>query len=106
MVGTTLANALWAATIKPGDDIYLFNFEARRLYGPYLAVSGADCHDPSAWGGGFPLQVKTSKTALTRRVKDCSSNAPAILSKRRPTGEIGRWRKELLTWQQENGTVV
>jgi hypothetical protein len=106
MVGTTASNALWATCVKPGDEIYLFNFEARRVHGPYLAVSGSDCHDSSAWGGGFPIQVKITSTAFTRRVDVSFPNAPALLLKRRPTGEIGAAREELHSWIQENGTVI
>lgn len=106
LVGTTQLNALWCMNIKAGDDIYLFNFSSGLLRGPYLAVSGADCHEPAAWGGKFPIQVRVSKTPLTRQVHSSSANAPVILKKKRPSGELGEATRELFVWIQQSGLQV
>ena len=47
--------------IKIGDDIYLFNFSTGLIHGPFLAVSGADCHEPK---GG--RRVGSTPTVLKR----------------------------------------
>lgn len=106
LVGATMTSALWAACVRPGDEIYLFNYEARRIFGPFSADSGADSHDSSAWGGGFPLQIRIVKTPFTRRVDNCSPSAPTLLLKRRPSGEVGSSRNELYSWLQATGTVI
>jgi hypothetical protein len=67
MVGTTQLNAIWAATIKAEDDIYLFNFKTGVVRGPYLESSGADWFDRSTWGGRFHIQIRISATDYTRQ---------------------------------------
>jgi Development and cell death domain len=100
MVGTTQLNALWAATIKSGDDIYLFNFKTGVVRGPYSASSAADCFDRSAWGGRFPIQVRISATNYTRHADSRTANAPSVLRKKRPSGELGTAPQELFLWLQ------
>src|SRR5438046_1740060 len=90
MVGTTQANAIWTMSIREGDDIYLFNFHTGVIRGPYLASSTADCYDPAAWGGQFPIQVRISKTPLTREADNHAADAPPLLRrKKRPSGDLG-----------------
>jgi hypothetical protein len=102
LVGTTQSNALWAMRVKAGDDIYLFNFQTGQILGPYLANSGADCHDAAAWGGNFPIQVRISKTDLTKRANNRAPGAPALLRKSRPYGDIGTG-EDLRLWLQACG---
>ena len=106
LVGTTQSNALWSMTIKAGDDIYLFNFNTGLVRGPYSALTGADCHEPTAWGGKFPTQVRTSKTPSTRKALNVAPNAPALLRKKRPSGDLGNVAPQLFSWLQEFGTQV
>jgi hypothetical protein len=105
MVGTSQANAIWAMTVKMGDHVYLFNFNTGVVRGPYSASSSADCFDAAAWGGKFPIQVRISKTAWTRQADNRATNAPAILRKKRPSGEIGPAAIILFSWLQEHGVL-
>jgi hypothetical protein len=106
IVGTTQLNALWCMDIRAGDDIYLFNFNTGVVRGPFVAISRADCHEPTAWGGQFPIQVRISKTAMTRQADNRAANAPLILNKKRPSGNLGKAGIELFGWLQEIGTSV
>ncbi len=58
LVGTTTKNYEWASTIRTGDVILLFNFRNLDLIGPLVAASEADCFEPAAWQGKFPVQVR------------------------------------------------
>lgn len=100
MVGTTQLNAIWAAAIKSGDDIYLFNFKSGVVRGPYSAASGVDCFDRSAWRGRFPIQVRISPTDYTRQADSRTANAPSVLMKKRPSGDLGTAAQELFLWLQ------
>jgi hypothetical protein len=104
MVGTTQINALWAMRVRPGDDIYLFNFQTGRIRGPFSATSSADCYDADAWGGNFPVQIRISKTTFTKQADNGVPGAPALLRKRRPYGDIKEASKLLFSWLQEVGT--
>jgi hypothetical protein len=103
LVGTPHANAIWAARIKTGDDIYLFNFNTGLIRGPYAASSGADCFDSTAWGGKFSVQVRIAKTPLTKQAYSNAANAPSMLRKPRPSGDLGLAAKDLMSWLQECG---
>lgn len=105
LVGTSYPNAMWAAEIKPGEDIYLFNFDTRVVRGPYSSTSIADAHDPAAWAGKFPLQVRVSATPRTRKADARSTNSPSILKKRLPTGAVDD-PAELFSWIQRNGETA
>jgi len=104
MVGTTQSNALWAATIKAGDDIYLFNFNTRFLRGPYTATGGADCYYPTAWRGAFPVQVKVAPITAVTRVADGKISTPSVLRKSKPSGNISKDAAELFSWIQQFGS--
>ena len=92
--------------IRQGDDIYLFNFNTGMVHGPLLAVSNADCHDPTAWGGTFPVQIRVCRTPFTRRADVQRPNAPAFLRKKRPTGDLGKAATELFSWLKQVGTPI
>ena len=106
LVGTTQANALWALAVKQGDDIYLFNYNTGVVRGPYSARSGADCHQPEAWEGRYPVQVNISISSLTRECHTRSQSSPSIVKRGRPTGEIGRAASELFAWLQREGIPI
>ena len=106
LMGTPQANALWAMTVQPGDYIYLFNYNTRFIRGPYTAVSGADCHEPSAWRGKFPIQVRVAATSLTRIADSHSPGAPAALARRRPLHALGATAAELFSWIQASGKPI
>lgn len=105
-MGTPQANALWAMSVQPGDHIYLFNFNTRLVRGPYTAVSGADCHEPSAWRGKFPIQVKVATTDLTKVADSHLPGAPRVLSRSRPLHVLGTAAREVFSWIQESGLPV
>jgi hypothetical protein len=100
MVGTTQLNAIWAAAIKSGDEIYLFNFKTGMVRGPYSADSSVDCFDRSAWGGRFPIQVRISATDYTKQADSRTADAPSVLRKKRPSGNLGTAAQELFLWLQ------
>jgi hypothetical protein len=107
LVGSPQANALWAMSIQPGDYIYLFNFNSRFIRGPYAAISTADCYEPSAWRGKFPIQVKVATTSLTKLADSHSRGAPGVLSRRRPDHVLqGAVASELFSWIQESGKMI
>src|ERR1017187_1197470 len=85
LVGSPQTNALWAVEIRFGDRIYLLNLNTRIIRGPYSAISSADCHNPVAWGGRFPIQVKVAKTDQTRVGDAQSKGAPPFLLRRLPS---------------------
>lgn len=102
MVGTTQENAIWAMSIKEGDDIYLFNFNTGLVRGPYSARSSADCYDRTAWGGRFPVQVRIYKTNQTRQAYVRTADPPSFLKKKRPTGAVDN-DVALLSWLTHYG---
>lgn len=106
LVGASQLNAIWPMQVMPGDDIYLFNFSTGLVRGPYVAMSRADCHEPAAWGGKFPVQVRVSKTTLTRQAYNHAPNTPSILRKKRPSGDLGEAGGEILSWLQESGSPM
>src|ERR1035437_8394203 len=105
-MGTPQVNALWALNNQPGDYIYLFNYNTRVIRGPYTAASGADCHEPSAWRGKFPIQVKVAATSLTKTADGHSPGAPGVLSRRRPSHVLGARAPEVFSWIQESGKPI
>jgi hypothetical protein len=106
LMGTPQSNALWAMNIQPGDYIYLFNYNTRFIRGPYKAVSRADCYEPSAWRGKFPVQVRVATTSLTRIADSNWPGAPGLLSRRRPFHALGAAAAELFSWIQKSGRPI
>lgn len=105
LVGSPQESALWAMNVQYGDYIYLFNFNTRVIRGPYTAVSTADCHEPSAWRGKFPVQVKVAVTSLTKVADGHSPGAPSVLLRRRPAHVLGTAAAGLFSWIQKSGTA-
>lgn len=106
LVGSPQDGALWAMSVRPGDHIYLFNYNTRIVRGPYTAGSAADSHDPAAWRGKFPIQVKIVSNGFTRTADGRSPGAPAILRRRRPAHVLGAAAPALFSWIQEAGSPV
>ncbi len=106
LVGSPQDSALWAMSVQPGDHIYLFNYNTRIIRGPYTVGSGADCHDPAAWQGKFPIQVKVVPNDFTRIADAKSPDAPGILQRRRPAHVLGTAAAELFSWIQESGSPL
>jgi len=105
LVGTTYANAIWAAAIQAKDEVFLYNFHTGSLLGPFFAASTADCHCPDAWGGRFPIQVRIEATALTRRANTGASAFPLPTRKRRPSGVLEEQvRDSLVAWLARVGS--
>jgi phosphorylated CTD-interacting factor 1 len=72
--------------IREGTALLLFNFQTRETLAPYRAAGAPGRNlEPTAWGGRFPWQVRTTGTA-----------------KRWPTGTRG----ELTALLKKNGTWI
>ena len=76
LVGTTLANGLWTSEIQLGDEIFLYNFQTGTIFGPFAADTRVDQHEPSAWGGRFPLQVRISASGVTKKLEGFGNLLP------------------------------
>ena len=50
-----------AEDITPGLLLLLYNVDSKTLSGPYTAASHEREHQPDAWGGAFPRQVRVDK---------------------------------------------
>jgi hypothetical protein len=47
--------------LKLGDFVYLYNFNSKRLHGPFVATTGVtENMELQAWGGGYSCQVRFS----------------------------------------------
>jgi hypothetical protein len=105
MLGTTMSNALWAATVKPGDQAFLFNFVSGKVIGPFQCVSTVDNYIPEAWAGRFPLQVKIELLSSTMQGDGPKGSDLAFLhSKRKPDVLSERQVIALRHWLDRNGT--
>lgn len=93
-------------SVQPGDTIYLFNYNTRTIRGPYTAASGADCHEPIAWRGKFPVQVRVAPNGFTRVADTTLPGAPAILRRRRPVHILGPAAAGLFSWIQQAGVAI
>ena len=106
LVGTTQLNAITFMGVQAEDDIYLFNFNTGVIRGPYSAETGIDCHDPTAWGGNFPVQVKIHSNPLTKKSNLHTEQVPHFLKKKRPHGNLGDNSTALFEWIQKFGTQI
>ena len=61
LVGAPQENATWAIAIRPGDTLFLYNFQTGDILGPLTSVSAVDSYVANAWGGRFPVQVHFAK---------------------------------------------
>jgi hypothetical protein len=63
LLGGTTQYAAQIKNLKKGDAVYLYNFNQKRLHGPFVAMSGVQNNIvPDAWGGQYPVQVRFSRT--------------------------------------------
>ena len=106
LVGSPQDCALWAMSIQQGDDIYLFNYQTRLVRGPYSAVSNADCHEPSAWRGKFPVQVRIAANEVTKIADARKGSTPAVLSRRRPAHVLDASAPDVFSWIQSAGAAI
>ena len=106
LMGCPQANAVWALNIRPGDSIYLLNFNTRIVRGPYLAASSADCYEPSAWRGKFPIQVRVTGTGFTKMADCLTPGTPSVLLRKRPVHALGSAAGELFRWIQDHGKTI
>ena len=88
LVGTTQKNAVQALNIGLGDSLFLYNFRSGVLYGPLIASSAPDCHEPEAWGGRFPIQVRFDCATGVRSACVTEFASSATLKKLRRGGPL------------------
>ncbi len=49
--------------VKVGDVLLLYNYQAQRLHGEFVAISDSDFNiEPEAWSGRYPWQVRVKRT--------------------------------------------
>lgn len=106
LFGTTDRNVMWCLEVQPGDDVYLFNYNTGAVFGPYVATSGASCHEPTAWHGKFPVQVRVSPKDTTKCAHNGDAAAPAFVKRKRPSGALGDAANDVLAWIQNVGIPV
>ena len=56
----------WALRVQVDDFCFLYNFTPggnHLLYGVWVAQSGCACHEPKAWGGKYPHQVRVERVS-------------------------------------------
>jgi hypothetical protein len=59
LLGGTSSYLKYVKDLRTGDFLYLYNFNSKRLHGPFVAVGVAGTElVPLAWGGQYPVQVK------------------------------------------------
>jgi hypothetical protein len=107
LFGTTSSNVEWALKIVPGDHVFLYNFQTGDTWGPFEAVSTADCHEKRAWGGKFPVQIRVAKTAASRKCNLITANRREFFTwrKSRPGPVLeDPLASSLLSWICEQGT--
>jgi len=50
----------YVSGIKVGDPCLLYDYSSRRIHGLWEAASPCGNHEPTAWNGAFPFQVRVS----------------------------------------------
>lgn len=59
LLGSTMVYQKVIPRINPGDKLFLYNYNTRRLHGVFIAVSQSEKNIvPEAWGGMYPWQVR------------------------------------------------
>ena len=107
LLGTTSSNVEWALKIVPGNELFLYNFQTGDIWGPFEAVSTADCYEKCAWGGRFPVQIRVAKTPATRKGNLITANRREFLTSRgsRPPHVLNDpLASGLLSWMSQQGT--
>ena len=96
IVGTTQQNALWVLNVQPGDILFLYNFQSGIIHGPLVARSLPDCHEPEAWGGRFPVQLRFDQAKGFRSIRAADISSPSTLKILRRGGLLtARAEKEI-----------
>jgi hypothetical protein len=79
LAGTTQQNALWVLKIQIEDTLFMYNFQSGTLHGPLSVNASLDCHEPDAWGGRFPVQVRFEMAEDFRSVRAAEFASPATM---------------------------
>jgi hypothetical protein len=96
LAGTTQQNVLWVVEIKIEDTLYIHNFQSGTLHGPVIVNAALDCHEPQAWGGRFPVQVRFEIAEDFRSVRAAEFASPATLKVLRRGGPLNRGSEQEL----------
>ena len=108
LFGTTTLNFEWAGAIVPGVPVFLYNFQTGDIWGPFEAVSTADCYESQAWGRKFPVQIRVAKTAASRKSNLIAANRKEFLTWRRSRPDHvldDPLANSLLGWMREQGMM-
>jgi hypothetical protein len=79
LAGTTQQNVLWVLKIQLEDTLFIYNFQSGILHGPLIVKASLDCHEPDAWGGRFPVQVRFEMAEDFHSVRAAEFASPATL---------------------------
>ena len=79
LAGTTQQNALWVLKIQLKDTLYIYNFQSGTLHGPLIVNASPDCHEPDAWSGRFPVQVRFEMAEDFRSVRAAEFASPSTM---------------------------
>ena len=88
LAGTTQQNVLWVVKVQIEDTLYIYNFQSGTLHGPLIVTATLDCHEPLAWGGRFPVQVRVERAEGFRSVRAAEFASPATLKVLRRGGPL------------------
>jgi len=96
LAGTTQQNALWVLQIQLKDTLFIYNFQSGTLHGPLIVTASPDCHEPEAWGGRFPVQVRFEMAEDFCSVRAAELASPSTMRILRRGGPLnGGGEKEL-----------
>ncbi|KND48398.1 MAG: hypothetical protein AB197_00585 [Parcubacteria bacterium C7867-002] len=61
LLGGTTSYRKSVVGLQKGDTVYLYNFNSKRLHGPFIATSEVGTFVPEAWDGEYSTQVSYDK---------------------------------------------